>query len=338
MRPVLIAIARMTVLNLDPAMLNSDYLGDLFAGFWKYSRDTFGDADYFDRLPSDTDKRPPVFTPLYRDKNVLLRPGGPPVEHSAVLRALPRGKRHRHFASMRSSQALAQSVFGNLKIGKKLGCLLDLRDENGLSLFPIADSDSCSLEYELDYLGEAERAPTSVDVMFISGYRVAVECKLAENKFGPCSRPSLDENDPQFCDGTYSFQMNRRERCPLTTQGIRYWEYVPPLTTWPADREQDPCPLRLTYQLFRNLLAACISPAPSPKCDVSNGHVVVVSDERNPAFRPDGQARSVFTAMKKNLKDPSRLRACSWQQIRVAMRGDSQLHWLTDALHRKYGF
>jgi len=130
------------------------YLSELFARFWKYRRDTFKAADYFDRSLSDAQDRPPVFKPEYSNKNVLVRPSGSTAEHSAVLDTLP-GKRHKYFASMRSSQALAQAVFGNLKIQQKLDCLLDLRDKNSEILFPITDSDACSMEYELDYLGEA---------------------------------------------------------------------------------------------------------------------------------------------------------------------------------------
>jgi len=327
---------------LKPPTPTSDYLSDLFARFRTYRLGTFGDSDYFDRPASDAQKRPPVFKLLHVDKNVLVQPGSSSVEQSPVMRTLARQKRHRHFASMRSSQALTQSVFGNLKVGKKLDCLLDLQDENGLNLFPIAASDACSLEHEIDYLGEAKRAQTSVDVMFIKGYRIAVECKLAEDKFGVCSRPDLKDDDPQyltdFCDGSYTVQLNRAERCALTSKRIRYWEFVPQLTSWSADVDHVPCPLRPTYQIIRNLLAACVSPMPPATLDPPNGHVVVIFDDRNPAFRQGGQAHSALLATKTRLKDPSRLRKCSWQQIAAAMRRNPHLVWLTDALHLKYGF
>lgn len=242
---------------------------------------------------------------------------------------------------MRSSQALAQSVFDNLKVMKRLDCLGELRDAEGLSLFPISDSQVCSMERHVHYLGENEQAQTSVDVMFVKGYRLAVECKLAEDEFGTCSRPELPIDDPSydtdFCDGTFTFQKNRSKRCPLTTKGIRYWDFVPELTYWPADRDHIPCPLRLSYQIIRTLLAACVNPDPSPKCDIPNGHAVIVFDERNPAFMAGGKARTEYTTVKKNLADPSRLRECSWQQIVATMRRDPQLEWLTNLLYEKYG-
>lgn len=327
---------------MKPPTTTSDYLSDLFVRFWAYRRRTFGDSDYFDRPVSDTQKRPPVFKSLHVDKNVLVRPGSSPLEQAAVVRTLTRQKRHTLFASMRSSQALTQSVFGNLKVGKQLDCLIDLQDETGLNLFPIAAPEACLLEHEVDYLGEAKRAQTSVDVMFIKGYRIALECKLAEDQFGACSRPDLKDDDPQyltdFCNGSHTLQMNRKERCALTGKGIRYWEFVPQLTSWSADVDHVPCPLRSTYQILRTLLAACVSPMPHPALDPTNGHVVVVFDDRNPAFRPGGQAHSALLATKTCLKDPTRLRKCSWQQIATAMRRNSQLAWLTDALSLKYGF
>jgi len=323
-------------------MPESDYLRDLVTRFWKYRRDAFGDADYFDRPLWDIQQRPPVFKRQFRDKNVLVRLGASTEEHSAVLQALPPAERHKWFVSMRSSQALAQSVFGNLRVTKRLDCLLELRDQEGLELFPITDPEACLLEHKLDYLGETGLGRTSVDVMFANGYRTSVECKLTEDEFGTCSRPELRDDDPSydtdFCDGKYAFQKNRTERCPLTVKGIRYWDFLPELTTWHADHDHIPCPIRRSYQIIRTLLAACVNPTPQPKPDLTNGHAVVVFDERNPAFKVSGKARAEYVAVKENLKDPSRLRECTWQQIVAAMRKDPHLGWLTDALHEKYGF
>ena len=190
-------------------------------------------------------------------------------------------------------------------------------------------------------LGGIGQAQTSVDVMFVQGCRVAVECKLTEDDVGCCSRPNLKTDDPQyltnFCDGTYTFQMNRAERCALTSKGIRYWEFVPQLTSWPADLNQSPCPLHRTYQILRSLLAACVRPTPEPTLDLANGHAVLVFDERNPTFQPGGKGHSAFVATRGNLKDPTRLRECSWQQIVTAMRKNGRLNWLTESLHLKYG-
>jgi len=59
--------------------------------------------------------------------------------------------------------------------------------------------------------------------------------------------------------------------------------------------------------------------------------------ERNPAFQPSVKGHSAFMATKRSLKDPTRLRECSWQQITTAMRRNSRLDWLTESLRLKYG-
>jgi len=315
------------------------YLSELRSHLWRYRQDVFGQSDdYFD-LPMSTDHgRMPVFRRQHADKNVLLRLGDSAREQDGVLGTLSRDKRHRHFASMRSSQALAQSVFGNLKAHKSLDCLLDLRDGNG-PLFPVVDADLVSMEHEIEHLGEQQRARTSVDVMFCGGYRVAVECKLAEDDIGCCSRPKLKRDDPEWCDGDYKYQMERSDRCALSARGIRYWAFVPELTSWTAESDHIPCPLHRTYQLARNLLAACIRPNNDvPTVDPGHGHVVLIANERNPAFQEGGQGHEAVQAAREGLRDPTRLRVCSWQQVIAAMRKDPHLAWLTDGLHLKYGF
>ena len=48
------------------------------------------------------------------------------------------------------------------------------------------------------------------------------------------------------------------------------------------------CPLDGTYQLARNVLAACVRP--DEMVDADGGHAVVIYDDRNPAFLPGGEA------------------------------------------------
>ena len=49
-----------------------------------------------------------------------------------------------------------------------------------------------------------------------------------------------------------------------------------------------PCPLDGTYQLARNVLAACVRP--DGTVDANGGHALVIYDDRNPAFLPGGEA------------------------------------------------
>ena len=95
-------------------------------------------------------------------------------------------ERHRWFRSFKSSQALAQSVFGALGSFDRLDLLDGVVAECGRPAF-IEDTRGASfvLEHEVRSLGEPK--PTSIDVLLEAGSkRVAVECKLTERKFGVC--------------------------------------------------------------------------------------------------------------------------------------------------------
>lgn len=121
---------------------------------------------------------------------------------------------------------------------------------------------------------------------------MAVEVKFTEVEFGRCSRPRLQPSDANFerdhCDGTYTVQRRRTERCTLTQLGVRYWQYAPMLFTWDAEQDHRPCPLAATYQLVRNILAACVREDGS--VDATTSHALVIYDARNPAFQPGGLA------------------------------------------------
>jgi hypothetical protein len=94
--------------------------------------------------------------------------------------------------------------------------------------------------------------------------------------------------------------------------------------------------LRHTYQLIRNILAVCVQQ--DGAINEQKGHVVLVYDERNPAFQPNGKGWEAWQIVKKELKNPILLQKCTWQQIISAMRRDPELLWLTDLLRLKYGF
>lgn len=318
----------------------SKYNRELIDRFWKYREIRFPNlGKYFDRTER-TKQRPPVFLKNAAKFNVLMEPGIAIDKQKKLLKEIPVNQRHRWFCSMKSSQALAISVFGNLKAFDRLNILGELQNEGGESPFEkdIIKKGSFSMEHDIDYLGEPRR--TSVDI-FISGqYRIAVECKLTESDFGSCSRPRLNPEKPNyntdFCDGTCTHQRARKERCTLTEIGILYWKYIPSLLHWKNDIDLVPCPLNLTYQLVRNLLAACVRPngivAPE------RGHVVLIYDERNPAFHNGGKAHVALEKIRKALRFSNLLRMCSWQKITERIRRKPDLQWLGNELELKYGF
>jgi len=324
---------------------SADYRDRLRATFWPYREEQFaGRDDLFDDRYQPGGAQPPVFKSKNAHCNVLLRPGAARDEIEAVLSAIPTGMHHKWFRSMTSSQALTQSVFANLKWQGKLGLLADLRGEDGLPVFPpdvvrpryAREPLSLRLEYQVCYLGEPR--PTSVDAMLGGEYRAAVECKLSEPGIGVCSRPELRPSEPNYqrdhCDGAYTHQRCRFARCALTERGIAYWRYIPELLDWPADEDIEPCPLRSTYQLVRNILAACVTPA--GVLDPA-GHAVLLYDARNPGFAEGGQGHEAWQTVRTALKNPVLLRRCTWQELAACLRQDAELDWLTGALRDKYG-
>lgn len=120
----------------------------------------------------------------------------------------------------------------------------------------------------------------------------------------------------------------------MTEIGVKYWSHIPRIFKWPVDADLKPCPLRANYQLVRNLLAVSV---PSDSLHSGDGHLVLVYDERNPAFQEGGKGHIAYEETKNALLEPERLKKCSWQQIAGLIRMDKRLSWLTDQLKAKYG-
>jgi hypothetical protein len=237
---------------------------------------------------------------------------------------------------MNSSQALAQSVFANLAVCGLLNSLAEIRDDEGRSLLGKARiaRNNFAMEVEVDWLGEPR--PTSLDAYVSGGYPLAVECKFAEAEMGACSRPKLPRKNPECCDGSYSRQRGRKTRCSLTEIGVRYWDYVPSLFNWKSARDLSPCPLRNNYQLVRNVLAVATNP--NQESLSKHGHVLLIYDNRNPAFQPDGKGLASYVETRATLREPNMLRKCSWQRLIQHLRDTGSLPWLTEQLAHKYGF
>lgn len=320
--------------------MDAHYRTDLNRRYWQYQQTHFPDWVGFLEHPQGLPDRPPVFIPSESWRNVILDPDANQKDIDDLLALIPDGEKHIWFRSMNSSQALTQSVFGNLKTYTLLHELSELKDDDGLDLFGNVElsSDNFSLEHRVDHLGEPR--PTSLDGYFYGDYQIAIECKFTETEIGTCSRPRLKpadkEYERQFCDGTYTTQKSRTERCSLSEIRIQYWHYVPELFNWKNDRDFNPCPLNKNYQLVRNLLAVGVKP--NGTVSVNNGHVVLIYDERNPAFQIGGNGFLSYQESKRELKNPEMLRKCSWQRIVNLMREKNRLPWLINQLKLKYGF
>jgi hypothetical protein len=292
------------------------YRADLHRRFRDYRRTSFASEGHvFEPRPSDG-KSPTVFLREFAERNILLPPTGSSDVAVAVTAMIRSTDRHRHFASMASSQALAQSVFGGLAALGRLNALESLlANDNYPAFFEGCAGYQLTLEHKVSTLGEPR--PTSLDVFIDGPRKVAVEVKFSEPEFGRCSRPGLTPDKPKFardhCDGTFSVQRNRLTRCSLLEQGILYWQFVPQVFTWSGTEDHRPCPLALPYQLVRNVLGICIGE--DGRLDTGRGHVLVVYDERNPAFRSGGDGDAAWWATIRALRFPRLLRRISWQRV-----------------------
>jgi restriction endonuclease-like protein len=134
--------------------------------------------------------------------------------------------------------------------------------------------------------------------------------------------------------GSYTRQRGRQERCSLTEIGVRYWPLVPRLFRIDGGIDHSVCPLHRNYQLVRNLLAACLSQ--SGKI-LAGARVVLLHDERNPAFRPGGDGWRAYQQVRSMLIEPRMLQRTSWQRLVRLLCSEERTTWLADALDAKYG-
>ncbi len=316
------------------------YKTDLLKRYWKYQEVVFANEGelFDDRYVKPAS--PPVFKRSKAQKNVIINPSASEQEKKALFALIPEGEWQRWYGSMNSSQALAQSVLGNLFVYNSLHCLSELEDDAGLPLLGKGQipPDDFKMEYKINYLGEPR--PTSLDGFLPGEYQIAIECKFTEAEVGTCSRPRLTTANSNFekdhCNGTYSIQRKRKTKCPLTESCILYWCYVPNLFKWTNNIDFDPCPLNKNYQLVRNILAAGVKPGGQVSLD--NGHVVLIYDERNPSFQLGGDGLSAYKETRAELRNQTMLRRCSWQRIIQHLRNKKILPWLTEELALKYGF
>ena len=313
-------------------MKYTDYVDAVVRDLWSWA-----DQHHRDELDGGSrEGRPPVLSKHHASKGVLIPPDDPTAQR--IRAGIPERQRHRWFRSLKSSQALGQSVFGAIRTFDRLDLLQSLPAECGRPAF-FEDHRGFALEFERDVNWLGEPRPTSVDVMACGPVRrIAVECKFTEREFGTCSRPRLRPADAhyssQHCDGSYRVQRDRLERCALTEIGVRYWEYLPHLFDWAADRDHVPCPFRGVYQLARNALAAAVTP--DGALEPWGGHVLVVYDARNPAFLAKGNADQQWRSATTACRVPGLLRRLSWQRLVAGLTRAPELRYLVEAMRMKY--
>ena len=308
-----------------------DHLEEVLRTLWNYA-----DRHHSDELDGGVRKqRPPVFAQKFASRNVLLPPNGAKTDE--ILSAIPSWKHHTWFRSMRSSQALTQSVFSAIRSFRRLDLLEGVAAECGRPAF-FDDREDWEMSFEHAVSELRERRPTNVDVLLSRpDQRVAIECKFLEDEFGKCSRTDKKEYpDPRdHCDGNYRIQNGRRHRCALMEAGAKYWELLPHLFDWPADRDHEPCPFGATYQLARNALASTVGN--EGNVSATSGHMLVMYDARNPAFHVCGKAYDQWQIVTGASQHPGLFRMLSWQRLLAVLVNAPEFVYLIDGLGEKYG-
>lgn len=277
--------------------------------------------------------RPPVVAPDVPSSNLLLP--SDEVNAGKIESLIQPKDRHRHFGSFRSSQALAQSVFGAFKACGRLDILSTIPAECGRPAYGAVNSNTL-LSMEVDVQTLNEPRPTQLDVYLETDeYKVAVECKFCETEFGTCSRVRSQKSEMPLCDGNYQQQQNRQTRCALSEINIRYWDLIPKYFDWDATKNHCPCPLLPTYQIVRNVLASIVKSDGSDSS--SNGHAIFVYDARHPAYKLNGAADVQLRQAAAACRVPGLIRRVTWQEIVRACEGTEEMAWLVSALKHKHG-
>ena len=126
------------------------YVSAVVHRFWDYAEREFGDRPELFERSERSAKRPPVFVAGAAEHNLLYPPCAEPKVHQAIVASLPPSVRHPKFVSMRSSQALAQSVFGSLVALSKAGVLAGLTTDDGLPT--VRSGVAVRMEYLVEHL------------------------------------------------------------------------------------------------------------------------------------------------------------------------------------------
>ena len=160
-----------------------------------------------------------------------------------------------------SSQALMIDVFGTLKVSPQRDRVLD-RLALALGL-PAGGPWDIELEWHDPDNLLREKTSTSADAIAASPHAlIFFEGKFTETDGGTCSQtrpiPSGRHKGQAPCNRAYTPQVNpangRTASCALTGKGLRYWEIVPEVFSFPNDLGYRPCPFAGPwFQWMRNL-------------------------------------------------------------------------------------
>lgn len=256
---------------------------------------------------------------------------------SEIKKLIKSSDRHVWFESFRSSQALAQSVFGAFKVTGKLDLLSEVTAECGRPAFgKMLPDTKLLMETSVGTLFNETGKKTQMDVLLASHlYKVVVECKFFELKFSTCSKTKNNKKNGEIeCNGSYTRQKGRKRRCYYSEHKASYWKFIPKLFDWNANQDLIPCPFDETNQIVRNVLASVIGE--DGKVNPSKGHTTFIYDNRNPVYKINGAAYIQFQKAAEACRVPGLMRRVSWQEIIRVCVGQSDFDWLLQELGKKH--
>ena len=131
-------------------------------------------------------------------------------ERDRLLAKVPTGERHKWFGSLSSSQALAQSIFGNLTAYGHLECLARIEADEGMPLFggTTITSHNFEMEHKVTHLGRS-LSLHALDGYFSGDYQVAIECKFTEAEVGTCSASSFAVKCFKLCERILQWHLHK---------------------------------------------------------------------------------------------------------------------------------
>jgi hypothetical protein len=128
----------------------ADFIRMLRAKFRDYRRQHFDGKDNMFRSGGDA----VVFLKEHAAANLLVPPFASKEQRDRIVDMIPTNQRHRHFGSMQSSQAIAQSVFGTIASFNCLPSLTNVIAEDGRQAFSSAlEKTTLYLERKVNFLG-----------------------------------------------------------------------------------------------------------------------------------------------------------------------------------------
>ena len=203
-----------------------------------------------------------------------------------VALRLPKGSLDRGAHNGLSSQAMLLNLVGPLVSRRHLTPLKAALERAGVE-WPGRRTTPRFEHRDASVFVEGGRYPTSIDLFLdggADGHPLAIECKMAEDEFGPCTA-----HRSHRCRGAnpaVEFSICYLQKRPPRGAGRRYWSVMEEFGCMtPGVRDYRGCVMADHHQFFREVLFAL----------KKGGAFVLLVDGRNPTFeQPGDRTKGLF--------------------------------------------